>query len=790
MTNTVLIKRSSTANSIPAAGNLQAGELALNYTDGNLFYKNSSNVVTVIASNQFVSVSGNVTGGNILTSGLVSATGTVTGSSFLGSVVSVTANITGGNLLTVGQMSATGTITSAGSTNGTAFAVGNGAVSNVALGMFPTAGTPGEYAIRDYSNVYSSMYFDVGIGGSANGAFQFRSSNAYRQFANINSSGINTSLAVSATGNVNAGNVISGKAVIANDFVVINSTSSTGEGGQMVLAWTNVNGLSSQANSTWNLDVDGSNNLRAFYQNAAGASGVLWQASPTSNIVSFPQSAGISATGNVTGNYFIGNGSQLTGIVASAGASIVNGTSNVVVAASGNIVANVAGAWSAQFISSGILANQIWANNNGNGTNFRVGDDVWIGDINVADTMSIRGQQNAANAYIVFGNADGTQLGRAGSGPLTYGGAFSATGNVTGGNLLTAGLISATSTITSAANITGGNLLTGGLVSATGTVTGSSHLGSVVSVTANVTGGNLLTGGIISATGRIFAASGNASAPGITFAADTSQDTGFYWISDGNIGITTNGTLRVTVDNNGNVSATGTVTGTSLLGSVVSASGNVTGGNILTGGLVSATANVTGGNILTGGLVSATANVTGGNILTGGLVSATGTVTGSSHLGSVVSVTANITGGNLLTGGLISATSTITSAANITGGNILTAGQISATGNVTGNYFVGNGAFLTGLSAGSSNGISNGATNISIPVSSGNIAMSVAGQSNTVVINLGSFTMYGTFAGPKTLNANVTVADSVNALLVGPVTIGNAYNITVPSTSTLYVYTP
>ena len=62
MTNTVQLKRSSIANSIPSAGNLVAGELAINYTDGNLFYKNSSNVVTVIASNKFVSVSGNVTG--------------------------------------------------------------------------------------------------------------------------------------------------------------------------------------------------------------------------------------------------------------------------------------------------------------------------------------------------------------------------------------------------------------------------------------------------------------------------------------------------------------------------------------------------------------------------------------------------------------------------------------------------------------------------------------------------------------------------------------------------------
>lgn len=77
MTNTVQLKRSSVPNSVPSAGNLIPGELAINYADGNLFYKNSGNVVTVIASNQFVSVSGNVTGANIFTAGNVSAVGTV-----------------------------------------------------------------------------------------------------------------------------------------------------------------------------------------------------------------------------------------------------------------------------------------------------------------------------------------------------------------------------------------------------------------------------------------------------------------------------------------------------------------------------------------------------------------------------------------------------------------------------------------------------------------------------------------------------------------------------------------
>ena len=64
MTNTVLLKRSGVANSAPTTGQITYGELAINYADGNLYYKNSSDQIKVIASNKFVSVTGNVTGGN------------------------------------------------------------------------------------------------------------------------------------------------------------------------------------------------------------------------------------------------------------------------------------------------------------------------------------------------------------------------------------------------------------------------------------------------------------------------------------------------------------------------------------------------------------------------------------------------------------------------------------------------------------------------------------------------------------------------------------------------------
>ena len=77
----------------------------------------------------------------------------------------------------------------------------------------------------------------------------------------------------------------------------------------------------------------------------------------------------------------------------------------------------------------------IESTNNGNGTNFKVGDDAWIGDVNQSDTLRIAGQQNSANAYIIFGSSDTSKLGRAGTGALTYTGAFTATGTVSGSEL-------------------------------------------------------------------------------------------------------------------------------------------------------------------------------------------------------------------------------------------------------------------------------------------------------------------------------------------------------------------
>jgi hypothetical protein len=90
-----------------------------------------------------------------------------------------------------------------------------------------------------------------------------------------------------------------------------------------------------------NITVGGTSNVAVFANTGAFVTGV------------------VSATGNITGSFILGNGSQLTGIDAT---SIQSGTSNVRVASSGgNVTVGVAGNGIVSFTSAGII------NNMGNG---------------------------------------------------------------------------------------------------------------------------------------------------------------------------------------------------------------------------------------------------------------------------------------------------------------------------------------------------------------------------------------------------------------------------------------
>lgn len=83
------------------------------------------------------------------------------------------------------------------------------------------------------------------------------------------------------------------------------------------------------------------------------------------------QGVSVSVTGNVTGNYILGNGALLTGVITSV-ANINSGTSNVTVLSSGgNVLVGVGGANIARFTSGGIENAQANATGNiGNSTNY------------------------------------------------------------------------------------------------------------------------------------------------------------------------------------------------------------------------------------------------------------------------------------------------------------------------------------------------------------------------------------------------------------------------------------
>jgi len=195
------------------------------------------------------------------------------------------------------------------------------------------------------------------------------------------------------------------------------------------------------------------------------------------------------------------------------------------------------------------------------GTSTQRWKDLWLSN----STIYLGNSQISANATaVVITNPAGGTTVLQGATPSVTGAVVSASGNVTGGNLLTGGLVSATGGITSAATITGGNLATGGTASATG----------------NITGGNVLTGGLISATSTI-----------------TSSAT----VTGGNLAT------------GGTASAAGTVTGGNLAtGGTASATGTITGGNLTTAGIITvnsgaaATAIVNGAGNAVGNIGSAT----------------------------------------------------------------------------------------------------------------------------------------------------------------------------------------
>lgn len=297
--------------------------LAANITSGANITGNvqsSANILgaNLVASANLVSVgavvSGNITGGNLLTSGRVIATGNVqssaniTGANLVASanLVSVGAvvsgNITGGNLLTAGLLSATG---------------------NVNGGNITTAGNvTGTYLL-------GNVFYATGISASKiyNGTSE----------ANIGTSGGNANISIGGTSNVVV--VYSGGVAITGDLSVTGNATLSGNilGDRLQNGTTSIDIQTASGNA--NITVGGTSNVVVFSSAGQNVSGYLTSSGNitggnllTAGLVSV--TGNITAVGNISGSYILGNGSQLTGIVTgnSFGVISVSGQSDVVAA--------------------------------------------------------------------------------------------------------------------------------------------------------------------------------------------------------------------------------------------------------------------------------------------------------------------------------------------------------------------------------------------------------------------------------------------------------------------------
>lgn len=511
----------------------------------------------------------------------------------------------------------------------------------------------------------------------------------------------------------------------------------------------------------------------------------------------------ITATGNITGNYFIGNGSLLTGISGGSG-----NYSNANVAAflptfGGNVNAvTVFGQGIAtqgydyvQMQYSNAVALPVNQYNIGTGSWFYLDPDGGTFQSNTTGTIR----------SVVLGND----------------GSVSAQGNIIGTRLSVSGTISATGNIVSAGNVRGTYILGDGS-QLTNLPTGNYSNSNVVSLLASF-GSN-----IISTTGNITGNTFVGNGAGLTNIAGANVQgpvaNATYATQAASSGVA-NTAQQVSGNAQANITSLGTLTSLAV-------TGTVQGGNLATVGTVSATGNITGayfvgnGSLLTGitttygnanvatflaafgsNTISTTGtitsgNVQGGNLITAGVITATGNIAGNYFIGNgslltgisgsgsysnanATSLLANFGSNTIVTTGNVSfgnitATGMITTGAsgNVSNVNYLLANVVSATGNITGNYFVGNGSLLTGISGG---GGTPGGANTQIQYNNAN---AFAGNANftfnnaTGNINLGNVI----FSSGNATNYINTVTQStgtpanITTLSNSQITIGPGYN--------------
>jgi hypothetical protein len=485
-----------------------------------------------------------------------------------------------------------------------------------------------------------------------NSAFAF--GNIYANSTAVLATSVGDSVTFTAGDNISIlGNNTSKTVTIGVTGISLNSISN---------GTSNVNVVSSGGNVT--VGIDGTSNVAVFSSTGEYVTGVI---SASGNITGSNVLTGglITATGNITGgNILTGGLISATGNVNggnlnTAGTALISGSMSVsgttILAASGTsndsigvnkstgtITIGSAGGTGAITVGQSTASQNILigtgATSSGNTKTINIGTSgaansttsIVLGLTAVAGGVGFVTVPNATTVLIA--NTGGTAL--------------SVAGNITGGNLNTAGLVSATGSVIGAViAIPAGALTLTNQGSVNDIIAGTKNVGQVI------IGGTTQTGQLI--LGQSTATQTLSLASGVTSSGNTKTvSIGQSGAAGSNTNITLGPSVGVGTVNIGS-GTTMVVANTSS--TALSVAGTIQGGNLQTAGLISATGNISGGNINTTGAVSATGNITGGNILGNGA-----SLSGINSFSNIF-----VSGGNAVIANSISDTLTITAGSGI-----------------------------------------------------------------------------------------------------------------------------
>jgi uncharacterized protein with ACT and thioredoxin-like domain len=711
------------------------------YVSANYFTGDGANLTNItIANANYANFAGNafaVDGANVV--GAVATANTalsVDGANVVGAVAQATnadvalevSNSSQPNITSVGTLTSlavTGNISGDYITGN--FFVGDGSqLSNINVGNISNvnyANFAGEAYSVNASNIVGNVQY-------ANVAFS------------VDGANVSGEVAFAATANSVAGANVTGNVGNALNAYSVDGANVVGTVGNAFnadqVAGANVTG--NVGNALYAYSVDGANVIGAVASaaTATDAYNVITNAQP--NITSVGTLTSLAVSGNIsgdyiTGNFFVGDGSQLSNLnisnatVSNANYSNFAGTAFSVDA--GNVVGNVAYANVALSVDGadvfGEVAYAAQANSVGTLASLSVTGNV-TADYYIGNGSLLTGISGGGNASQIANGTSNVSI------PTANGIIRLTTIPPNDANV--------TNTLDFNASANSMNLFFGN----TGTSSPSLRLRGF----ANTSGGVNLTFG----RGR-----GNINTPSGLIANDVIGTIVFGPLYDGANTPSIIPLIRATV-------APSHVTGAAVVpvDMQIRAVGNVA--NVGTNRISTFYSN---GSFAPAGNINAPfgSDHTLGNSVSVVYLSASGDISAFGNISSF----SNVSGGNLNAGGNITSqfgnitaqAGNVSASGNITGANLITGGLISATGNVSANYFIGNGSLLTGISGGgNASQIANGTSNVNIPTANGNVLISVNGVSN--IVEIGS--------------SNVTIGNGIGGNILGVNNISATGNIT------------